>query len=334
MREPGFMKTRTREGNFERLTREPPPIITNLSPHPAATPPPKVRTPAAIAAMARARFVIYPPLESLPPVYARVRGGSSRISISDRSGQSIDSFPPRFPQLGHLQVLLIRVESVGVETEVGGHAHSHRPGSVLQEAGEVRWGELLPPLPPTARKIDPVERQGPFLRPSNEDRLAISAPGDEKISGLRPHDRAGASLSVGPVDQVQSLEGRARDLEAVGRHEGGTHSLFGERPRRTAGEVLNVGTGRLPLFLRSDEDPPAIREERRPVILKRGAAARKVPRLAGSRRQQRQVRRRRRPSDQCPFLVRGQRQRLALPQHLGVRAVGLSQIGHETPRSR
>ena len=37
-REAGFMKTRTRDGNFDRLTRAAPPIKTNLSPQPVATP--------------------------------------------------------------------------------------------------------------------------------------------------------------------------------------------------------------------------------------------------------------------------------------------------------
>src|ERR1700693_314243 len=101
-------------------------------------------------------------------------------------------FPPRFPQFRHPEILQVGVVVVGVEAEIRCDADSHRTGSKLDKAGEIGRRQLFPSLSPSAREIDAVKRERARLDSSNEDRLAVRAPGNERISGLGPYKRVGA----------------------------------------------------------------------------------------------------------------------------------------------
>src|SRR5262249_45821699 len=114
-REVGFMKTRTRDGYFDRITRAPPPIKTNLSPQPDTTPGRETRAPTKIAAAPTIRLLIVPPA-ICRPVYASIPDPSSRIPIRNRSVRFVlGSLPPEFPKLGRLEILQVGEEVVGIE---------------------------------------------------------------------------------------------------------------------------------------------------------------------------------------------------------------------------
>src|SRR5262245_47764002 len=178
------MKTRTRDGYFDRITRAPPPIKTNLSPQPDTTPGRETRAPTKIAAAPTIRLLIVPPA-ICRPVYASIPDPSSRIPIRNRSVRFVlGSLPPEFPKLGRLEILQVGEEVVGIELQIRGQPYSHRPRSELDEARSVRRRKLLPALAPSAREIDPVERQRPRLGAANDDRPAVGAPLDEEVSRL------------------------------------------------------------------------------------------------------------------------------------------------------